>query len=70
MGSEPNDSFPLHAERRAAEHTWEFDQVEGDMSLIRQLVNCNWNDADLLVVPPGWRIAPRYDDGIITADTP
>ncbi len=68
MGNEPNGSFRLHAERRAADHGWEFEQVEGDMSLIRQLVNGQWSDADFLVVPPGWRIAVRYDDGIIIAE--
>lgn len=68
MGSEPNDSFRLYAERRAADRKWEFDEVEGDMSLIRRLVNGNWNEADFLVVPPGWRIAARYDDGIITSE--
>jgi hypothetical protein len=68
MGSEPNDSFRLHTERRAADHKWEFDQVEGDMTMIRRLVNGNWSDADFLVVPPGWRIVARYDDGIIATE--
>ena len=68
MGSEPNDSFRLHSKRRAADHKWEFEEVEGDMTMIRRLVNGNWSDADFLVVPPGWRIAARYDDAIITAE--
>jgi hypothetical protein len=68
MGSEPNESFRLHAERRAADHKWEFEEVDGDMTMIRRLVNGNWSDADFLVVPPGWRIAARYDDTIITAE--
>jgi Protein of unknown function (DUF1638) len=65
MGSEPNDSFRLHAEQRAADHKWEFDQVDGNMSLIRQLLGGNWSTDNFLVVPPGWQIAASYDDGII-----
>ncbi len=68
MGSEPNDNFRIHAERRAADHQWKFEQVDGDMTMIRQLVDGIWNDTDFLVVPPGWRIAARYDDGIIAAE--
>ena len=68
MGCEPSDSFRLHGERRAAAHTWEFDQVEGDLSLTKRLMNANRNDVDFLVVPPGLRIAARYNDGIITAE--
>jgi len=41
--------------------------LDGDMRLIRDLVNGDWNQEDFLVVPPGETIKPVYDyDTIIT----
>lgn len=39
--------------------------LEGDMRLIRDLVNGNWNQEDFLVVPPGETVKPVYDYDII-----
>ncbi|AUS97483.1 hypothetical protein CDQ84_17545 [Clostridium thermosuccinogenes] len=41
--------------------------LDGDMRLIRGLVNGDWNEDEYLVVPPGETIKPVYDhDKIIT----
>jgi hypothetical protein len=65
MGVEPNGSFEQRARERAAEKNLEFHQEEGNMRLIRMLVNGPWNDDEFLVVPPGYKIAVRYDDKVI-----
>jgi hypothetical protein len=65
MGVEPNGSFEQRARERAAEKNLEFHQEEGNMRLIRMLVNGPWNDDEFLVVPPGYKIAVRYDDNVI-----
>jgi len=39
--------------------------LDGDMRLIRDLVNGEWNQEDFLVVPPGETIKPVYDYDII-----
>jgi hypothetical protein len=67
MGVEPDDSFAKRAEAEAAGRGWEFEKLSGDMSLIRRLVNGEWDSRDFLVVQPGQRVVARYDDSVIDA---
>jgi len=50
------------AERRG----WLFERVEGDLVLVRRLLNGDWGD-DVLVLRPGERLAMSYDDGVVKA---
>jgi hypothetical protein len=68
MGVEPDDRFENLTRERARERGWKFEKVTGDMSLIEGLVNGPWDPERYLVVEPGWRVAARYDDGIITSE--
>jgi hypothetical protein len=45
-----------------------FEQVPGDLGLLRRLLSGDWDSEDFLVLPPGGRVAPAYDDRIITAE--
>ena len=65
MGIEPDDRFERRAREDAAENDWEFEKVEGDMDLIRQLVDGPWDEDKFLVVEPGQRIAPQYNELIV-----
>ena len=66
MGIEPNESFEQRARDRAAEKNLEFHVEEGNMRLIHTLVNGPWNNEDdFLLVPPGYKIAVRYDENVI-----
>lgn len=67
-GLEPDGSFEARAEEEAVQRGWAFEKVTGSLTLFRSLVNGDWNDADFLTVPPGYRVAVRYDDSIITAE--
>jgi len=67
MGIEPDDRFEKQARAEAGERGWDFERIAGDLSLLRRLVDGDWSEADFLVVPPGYRIAPTYDDRIIEA---
>ncbi|MFB3778895.1 MAG: DUF1638 domain-containing protein [Bryobacteraceae bacterium] len=68
MGVEPDNSFEQRSRAEAAERGWTFERVDGDMRLIRRLVDGPWDERDFLVVRPGFRVAARHDDGIIQAE--
>lgn len=64
MGIEP-PGMEQTARDKATEWKWTFEQIPGDMSLIRRLVCGEWNPQEFLTVPPGSVIKPTYDDSII-----
>ncbi len=67
MGVEPDDRFERFSRARAAEKGWAFEKLQGDLTLLRDLVNGPWDDERFLRVPPGHRIAARYDEGVVAA---
>jgi hypothetical protein len=67
MGIEPDDRFERHTRELAASRGWQFERVRGDMRLIRALVDGPWDEENFLVVPPGYRIEPSFDEAIIKA---
>jgi hypothetical protein len=68
MGIEPDDRFEQKAHSDAASLGWKFEKLQGDMSLIQDLLDGRWDDSRFLTVPPGFQIAPSYDAQIIKAD--
>ena len=64
-GLEPDGSFEQQAREEAARRGWQFESIQGDLGLFDRLVAGDWDEADFLVVPPGWRVKPTYDGGII-----
>ena len=67
MGIEPDGRFEEQTRREAAAQGWEFEKLAGDMALIQALVDGPWDDERFLVVPPGHRVAPSFDEAIIKA---
>lgn len=68
MGVEPDHSYEQEVRAKAAARGWKYAKVRGDISLIRRLVDGPpWDEHDFLVVPPGYHIAARYDEGIVVA---
>jgi hypothetical protein len=63
---EIGDSSHLAAQtqQEAAARGWQYQQLQGNLTLIRRLLNGEWDD-DFLVVPPGQQIAMAYDAGVI-----
>jgi hypothetical protein len=68
MGVEPDDSFEQTSRQEAEQRDWTFEKVAGDLSLISRLVDGPWHDSEFLTVPPGFRIAPTYDEMIVRAE--
>ncbi|MFA6543190.1 MAG: DUF1638 domain-containing protein [Limisphaerales bacterium] len=50
------------------ERGWEFEEVNGDLGLLRRWVIGEWNEKDFLVVQPEQQIAPCHDERIILAE--
>ena len=57
--------YEAEAQKVAAKRGWEYKELEGDMRLIRDLIDGNWDEADFLVVPPGKQVGAAYDRGIV-----
>ncbi len=68
MGVEADARFERATREEAARRGWRFEKIRGDMSLIEKLVDSEWDDADFLVVPPGWRVVARYDESVVGAE--
>ncbi len=66
-GLEPDSSFEQRARQEAARKGWAFSKVRGSLDLFQRLVRGDWDDADFLVVEPGFEIVARYDDGVMAA---
>ncbi len=45
---------------------WAFERIEGNLVLLRRLIDGDWNE-DVLVLQPGERLAMSYDDGVVKA---
>ncbi len=67
-GLEPDNSFEQRAHDEAMQKNWKFDKVCGGLVLFEQLLSGNWTEQDFLVVKPGWRVVPRYDESILGAE--
>ncbi len=68
MGLEPDESFERSSRELAQEKGWKFEKIGGDMGLFRQLVDGPWEEDRFLVLQPGERIAPSFDDRIIRSE--
>jgi len=68
MGVEPDESFERQTREEAARRGWKFEKVPGNISMIQRLVDGAWDDKEFLVVPPGWQVVAKYDEGIIAKE--
>ena len=66
-GLEPDGSFEDRARAEAKERGWQFDVVQGDLGMIKHLVDGDWNPHEFLIVQPGEHIEARYDGSIFGA---
>ncbi len=69
LGLGDTSSLQKQAQEEAQRRGWTFERLSGDLRLIQQLVNGQW-DEDFLVVPPGQRIAMAIGDEVVEIDRP
>jgi len=53
----------------AKDQNWKFEKLPGDLGWLQRLVDGEWNEQEFLVLKPGERVALRYDDQLIRAET-
>jgi len=66
-GVDFEDSFREAARGEARKEGWDFEEIEGSLSLLQRLVNGDWDAADFLVVPPGAAVTTTLGDTIVGA---
>jgi hypothetical protein len=55
-----------YAREQADRRGWAFESIEGNMVLLRKLIDGDWAD-DMLVLQPGERLAMSYDADVVKA---
>jgi hypothetical protein len=61
------DHYKEQVKSEAQKRNWEYEELEGNTSLLMRLLDGNWDKKDFLVVPPNKQIAPSYDNNVIKA---
>lgn len=51
----------------AAERAWEFEEIKGDIRLITNLLNGQWDEEEFLIIPPTHQLMPSFDESVVTA---
>jgi hypothetical protein len=68
MGISDDRGSEATARAEAARRGWAFDRIDGDLRLVRRLIDGPWSPEDVLVLEPGARLAMSWDDRVIRAE--
>lgn len=68
MGVEPDSSFEERTRQEANRRDWAFEKIQGDLGMLRRLLNGQWDKKEFLIVPPGFQVTATYDEGVIRAE--
>lgn len=63
-----SNEFLETAMRVARENSWGFEEIQGDMRMLKALCSGEWNDQEYLIVQPGERVAADYSGKKIRAE--
>ncbi|HYG33178.1 MAG TPA: DUF1638 domain-containing protein [Clostridia bacterium] len=50
------------------EKGWQYDEIQGDLGLLQKTLDGDWAESDFLVVRPGQKVAPSFDEKVIKAE--
>jgi hypothetical protein len=53
-----------------AEKGWQYDELPGDLRLFEMLLTGDWPETDFLIVAPGQKIVPTFNEQIIGVESP
>ena len=65
MGEGAPLPYPEIVRAEAEKRGWAYEEIPGDLSLMRRLFDGDWDEADFLVVPPGRGIVATNDELIV-----
>ena len=66
-GVESEDAFRVQARAEAKMEGWRFEEIQGSLQLLEQLVNGDWDTASFLVIPPGAYVQGALGESIVEA---
>lgn len=55
-------------EQICAQRGWQFEELPGDLGLLRRWLDGQWDERDFLVVPPGHQVVATHDARIVAAE--
>lgn len=67
-GIGPVQVYRDFTQRAAESHGWGYEELAGDMSLIRRLANGEWDGDDFVIVQPGQQVVETFDERIVGAE--
>ena len=59
------EEYMDYTKKAAEAFNWEYRQIDGDMSLMRDFVDGRWDDERFLIVPPNNKVVPSHNENII-----
>jgi hypothetical protein len=68
MGVGPDEHYRERTREEARRRNMEYEDFEGDLSLLQRLVDGDWSPEDFLIVRPGERVVARYGTEIVDVE--
>lgn len=60
------NSHKALAQEKARENGWRYEELEGNLRLLRRLLDGEWDTEEYLIVRPGEEIVPSYDGRVVS----
>lgn len=67
MGVAEHLDYQKKGREHARQRGWDFDLVEGDLGLMRRLLDGEWDEEDFVIVPPGHQLIAAQDERVLEA---
>lgn len=63
-----NLQLPERVREICRQNNWQFEEIPGDLGLLRRWLDGDWATEDFLVVHPGERVVATYDERVISSE--
>ena len=61
-----SETYEAMSKTEALKNSLEHETVKGDIRLIQELTDGNWNEEDFLIIPPNNTITATHDESIMS----